>query len=156
MKALRKELESVFYLWDQQAPRPVFKRAREPHSLLVTDGFRRVREPMGLKNELISRGFQIIEENRLWYIEPPVYFYMKAKGAPLKGELVNTLSHLLKNHPVSQTEPYCARLLLKAIEEGNTENALWTVMAMQAEKLRLKRPLDGLVLHIIEKGETSC
>jgi hypothetical protein len=144
MKQLRCELKNLFESVDKKAPAPVFKRARESHSLLATDAFRRVKDAQSLINKLEEAGYRVAFEKGIAYIEPPLAFYREPRQ-PLTGDLAMTLKRLMMLHSCDESDAFSARLLLKAAEAGETEAALKAVLAIQAQKLRMKQPLDGLL-----------
>lgn len=155
MKALREELEKAFRGWDENAPRPVFKRSAETHSLLVTDAFRRVTDAEGLLLRLTEAGYRVLLKNGVWHIEPAITFYKKTRPQ-LQGALAGSLRRLLCMHPTDERDCHSARLLLKAAEANEIEAALKIVLSLQAQKLRLKEPLDGLLLYLFDEEEVLC
>jgi|GEM_PF-4194698 len=155
MKRLREELESMFRAFEKEAPRPVFKRSKANHSLLTTDALRRVKDAQGLEKALAEAGYRVLFENGVWHIEPPIAFYKQPRPF-LKGEMAGSLHRLLCLHPTDERDCDSARLIIKAMETKETEAAIKAALSLQARKLRLKEPLDGLLLRLFDKEESKC
>lgn len=137
------------------------RRSKADFALFVTDGNRRLLDKKGAMEALEAKGFTVTQAKGLWYLEPPLSFYMKPfRKTDVTGEgVAYALYRVISAHRVQYDDPFAVRMLLKAMEEGNLSGALFDIMCLQAEKLRLHKPLDGLLLPWLcdmMEGDISC
>lgn len=160
MRRLREELTQIYEAIEKSKSRPLFFRARETDALFVTDCCRRCMYPETVKEAFEKAKYAVTYRNDLWYIEPDIAFYHRETKATdiLQRDDHMTLYYLyslLKRHEVQLTDAYAARLFVKADEAGEMQHAIQVILRRQAMLLREERPLDGLLISLIEE-KISC